>query len=136
MDTNHILRQDMRLVVDSVVAILYSFACYTCRCPERGPKITHDLKSLIQCYNVVQIVMNSLLFGLSFYILSHEYEVTAWFSLHCFFPNGDPNYWLVNMPQLVEYHRILYAYYLSRYLDWIDTLILVLQGKQLNFLHV
>merc|ERR1719359_209730 len=79
-----------------------------------------DVKRLMQIYNVVQIVVCSyMVYGL----------------MPCI---GFPNLFGVNTEFDERGEWFVFVHYLSKYLDWFDTLWIVLNKKrsQLSFLHI
>jgi len=78
------------------------------------------VKPLMQVYNVVQIVVCSYM---------------VWGLLPCI---GFPNIFGINSDLDQRGEWFVYVHYLSKYLDWFDTLFILLNKKrsQLSFLHV
>ncbi|XP_023176873.2 elongation of very long chain fatty acids protein F [Drosophila hydei] len=87
------------------------------------------LKFVMQLYNVVQVVANSLLFvyGVYYSLLQPS------FSLSCQPVEHDNT-----TPQMMRLIYASYGYYLLKYLDLFDTVFIVLRKKnsQVSFLHV
>lgn len=79
-----------------------------------------DVKRLMQVYNVVQIVVCSYM---------------VWGLMPCI---GFPNIFGLNSDLDAQGEWFVFVHYLSKYLDWFDTLWIILNKKraQLSFLHV
>lgn len=80
----------------------------------------HEVKSFMQLYNVAQIVLCSyMVYGL----------------LPCI---GFPNLFGLNSAYDKQGEWFVFVHYLSKYLDWFDTLWIILKKnrKQMSFLHV
>lgn len=79
-----------------------------------------DVKRYVQVYNVIQIVLCSYM----------VYGLTA-----CI---GLPNFFGINTPYDQQGEWFVFVHYLSKFLDWFDTLWILLKKnrKQLSFLHV
>merc|ERR1719329_677925 len=75
----------------------------------------------MQVYNVVQIVVCS-------YMTLGMFDVVGW-----------PNIFGINSPYTEAGEWFVFCHYLSKWLDWCDTLFIILKknsAKQLSFLHV
>ncbi|XP_030369188.1 elongation of very long chain fatty acids protein F [Scaptodrosophila lebanonensis] len=88
-----------------------------------------ELKLVMQIYDVIQVVFNSILFvyGLYYSVFQSEYSILCQVADHS---NTQP--WMM---------RLLYStygYFLLKYLDLFDTVFIVLRKKnsQISFLHV
>merc|ERR1719235_84000 len=79
-----------------------------------------NVKSFMQVYNVVQIIVCSYM---------------VWGLLPCL---GFPNIFGVNTALDKQGEWFVFVHYLSKYLDWFDTFWIVLNKKrsQLSFLHI
>jgi elongation of very long chain fatty acids protein 4 len=86
-----------------------------------GPVSPEILKPVMQVYNVVQIVVCS-------YMTLGMLDVVGW-----------PNVFGINSPYTEAGEWFVFCHYLSKWLDWCDTLFIILKknsAKQLSFLHV
>lgn len=104
-------------------------------CSERnlsGP--SQSLKKIMFWYNVFQILFNcGLFFSALFLLRTYDWHLT----INLLLPWHNPNIWLLNMshPSLSGSH--LFKWYMwSRYVDWCDTVFLIMQRKSLRFLHI
>jgi hypothetical protein len=115
------------LVVDCVFLCLYAVVCCRFKTPHqfslRKPPVL-----VVQLYNLLQIAINAWIFLLCWRLLEYQGSWHLW-------PLASPNIWLVNMPPHSGEMHIHRFYRLSRYFDWFDTVILILQHKALDRLH-
>ncbi|KRG02352.1 elongation of very long chain fatty acids protein [Drosophila mojavensis] len=116
------------------VGVLLIIAAYLAFVLHFGPKWMakrepFELKFVMQLYNVVQVVANSLLFvyGLYYSVLQPSYSMSCQ-------PVEHHN----TTPQMMRLIYGSYGYYLLKYLDLFDTVFIVLRKKnsQVSFLHV
>jgi len=81
----------------------------------------YQLKTSLFIYNVFQILLNIyMVYGLSNII-------------------SFPNIFGLNRPYTDAIHHYVYVHYISKYIDYLDTVFIILRGKeqqQLSFLHI
>jgi len=89
----------------------------------------YDLKNLIAIYNAIQVIANAgiVIFGLKYTILQENYSALCQ-------PLDSTNV----QPWMNALVKICYCYYITKYLDLLDTVFFVLRKKnaQISFLHV
>ncbi|XP_030569153.1 elongation of very long chain fatty acids protein F [Drosophila novamexicana] len=111
-----------------VIVVYLAFVLYF------GPKWMEkrrpfELKLVMQLYNVIQVVANSIIFvyGITYTLFQPE------FSFIC-----QPVEHLNRTPQMMHLLYASYGYYILKYLDLLDTVFIVLRKKnsQVSFLHV
>ncbi|XP_034659820.1 elongation of very long chain fatty acids protein F [Drosophila subobscura] len=88
-----------------------------------------ELKTVMQVYNVVQVVANSIIF---LYGLTYTY-LRPGFSWTC-----QPVDHSDTSPRMMHVLYASYGYYMLKYLDLLDTVFIILRKKnsQVSFLHV
>jgi hypothetical protein len=125
----------MLILCDVSLTFLYLLACHSFS-SEKGEKWPSNLRCsqrTIQKYNLLQVVINTGLLTWAGWILFYKLEI--WKSPLSYLPWEVPNMWLLNMSADVD-RTILLAYHSTRYIDWMDTWILLSDNKPLSFLHV
>ncbi|XP_067636259.1 very long chain fatty acid elongase F-like [Eurosta solidaginis] len=99
-----------------------------------GPKLMENqkplnVKSAMQIYNLIQVALNAYIFTAS---LRNSY-LKPYFHLSCqpYDPKDDS-------PEMMALAMPAYLYYVSKYMDLIDTIFFLLRKKyrQISFLHV
>src|SRR5947207_9431001 len=103
---------------DCVLSLGYVSACCLFRKGKNSKRLVVASSTTIQVYNLVQVLLNVFLLLSAFNILQANYAVVDWCSWKSLSPYHVPNLWLLNMPKQHQ-DWLLYAYYYSRYLDWI-----------------
>lgn len=84
----------------------------------------YSLKLIMQVYNLVQVILNVyMIWGL------------------CVLPflSENPNLFGINAKYTERLEYFVFVHYVSKYLDYLDTVFIILRGKerqQLSFLHV
>lgn len=101
------------------VAGYFSMICVLSKYMDR--RVPYNLKVPMLIYNNAQILLNIyMVYGLSAVI-------------------SYPNIYGINIPYTSELRYFVYIHYLSKYLDYFDTLFIILRGKetqQLSYLHI
>ena len=104
------------------VAGYFSMICVLSKyMKNRTCRVQYNLKVPMLIYNNAQILLNIyMVYGLSAVV-------------------SYPNIYGINIPYTNELRYFVYIHYLSKYLDYFDTLFIILRGKetqQLSYLHV
>ncbi|XP_073828896.1 very long chain fatty acid elongase 1-like isoform X2 [Musca autumnalis] len=89
----------------------------------------YKVKSYMQIYNIVQILLNTFIF----YAALHITVMSSDYSFKC-----QPHNPFDRRPNTMRFVRPAILYYISKYLDFFDTVFFVLRKKnnQITFLHL
>jgi hypothetical protein len=114
----------MRSIISSPLFILFMVSSYlgTIKClyTFMQKRQAYSLKIPLQLYNIFQVIFNS-------YIV---------YGLYQYFPVN--NIYGLNTPYNDKIAYYVYLHYISKYIDYLDTIFMILRKKnnQLSFLHV
>ncbi|XP_075157147.1 very long chain fatty acid elongase F-like [Haematobia irritans] len=138
--TEHLqnFRIDARLTTNPVLGSPWFMALtilfYVLAVKEFGPRFmanrkAYNVDGLMQVYNVIQILLNSFICYefLRYTVLNPDYSLT------CEGYNPEDR-----RPMKMKIVRPVTLYYISKYLDWFDTIFFLLRKKnrQITFLHI
>ncbi|XP_065364985.1 very long chain fatty acid elongase 7-like [Calliphora vicina] len=121
-------------LINSYALVVLIIGLYVLVVLKIGPKCMqkrkpYNIKSVIQIYNIFQILMNLYIF----YGLTKHFVFSPNYSWSCMkYDQKDTSY------DLMGVRKFAYLYYINKYLDFLDTIFFVMRKKfkQISFLHV